>query len=244
MQLVELAKSLISFRTEIPPGGEEGCAKYIRDTLADLHIEGAELRLDRFEAGRAAFRLQHLTALRPPLEQSCVNLIAETGTEGPEEHASWFMQLARAVLPQSPTDAAAYFAQAVEAVSKFGDEMVERWEALVAVAKKAAESQKSVPELAYRFVRCAEVIGETVVREKYWDRDDVFRVAVRLDAPGAFAALSRWRDRGVGWFGEQLHALATESVKRGLISPLLGWCLSGFKGCNHSAEYEIGRAHV
>ena len=107
----------------------------------------------------------------------------------------------------------------------------------MAVAKKAAESQKSVPELAYRFVRCAEVIGETVVREKYWDRDDVFRVAVRLDAPGAFAALSRWRDRGVGWFGEELHALATESVERGLISPLLGWCLSGFEGCNHSAEY-------
>ena len=192
---------------------------------------------DRFEAGRAAFRLEHLTALRPPLEQSCVNLIAETGTEGPEERATWFMQLARAVLPQSQADAAAYFAQAVEAVSKFGDEMVERWEALVAVAKKAAESQKSVSELAYRFVRCAEVIGETVVREKYWDRDDVFRVAVRLDAPNAFAALSRWRDRGVGWFGEQLHALATESVERGLISPLLGWCLSGFEGCYHSAEY-------
>jgi acetylornithine deacetylase ArgE len=53
LELVELARSLVRFRTEIPPGNEEGCARYIHDFLADLHIEGAELRLDRFEAGRA-----------------------------------------------------------------------------------------------------------------------------------------------------------------------------------------------
>lgn len=52
LELVELARSLISFRTEIPPGNEEGCARYIHDYLSDLHIEGAEIRLDRFEAGR------------------------------------------------------------------------------------------------------------------------------------------------------------------------------------------------
>jgi succinyl-diaminopimelate desuccinylase len=51
--LVELSKSLIGFRTEIPPGNEEGCARFIHDHLADLHIEGAELLLDRFEPGRA-----------------------------------------------------------------------------------------------------------------------------------------------------------------------------------------------
>ena len=53
LELVELARSLIQFRTEIPPGNEEWCARYIHDFLADLHVEGAELRLDRFEAGRA-----------------------------------------------------------------------------------------------------------------------------------------------------------------------------------------------
>ena len=53
MELVELAKSLVGFRTEIPPGNEEGCARYIHDLLSDLHLQGAELRLDRFEAGRA-----------------------------------------------------------------------------------------------------------------------------------------------------------------------------------------------
>ena len=53
MELVKLAKSLISFRTEVPPGDEEECARYIHDALADLHIEGTELHLDRFEPGRA-----------------------------------------------------------------------------------------------------------------------------------------------------------------------------------------------
>ena len=53
MELVELARSLVRFRTEIPPGNEEGCARYIHDFLADLHVEGAELLLDRFEDRRA-----------------------------------------------------------------------------------------------------------------------------------------------------------------------------------------------
>jgi acetylornithine deacetylase len=53
LELVELARSLIGFKTEIPPGSEEGCARYLHDFLADLHVQGAELRLDRFEAGRA-----------------------------------------------------------------------------------------------------------------------------------------------------------------------------------------------
>jgi len=53
LELVELARSLIRYRTEIPPGNEEGCARYIHDFLSDLHIRGAELLLDRFEPGRA-----------------------------------------------------------------------------------------------------------------------------------------------------------------------------------------------
>jgi acetylornithine deacetylase ArgE len=53
MELVDLAKALVSFKTEIPPGNEEGCARYIQDHIADLHIEDSELYLDKFEEGRA-----------------------------------------------------------------------------------------------------------------------------------------------------------------------------------------------
>jgi acetylornithine deacetylase ArgE len=53
LELIELAGALVRINTEIPPGNEEGCARYVHDYLSDLHIEGADLRLDRFEAGRA-----------------------------------------------------------------------------------------------------------------------------------------------------------------------------------------------
>jgi succinyl-diaminopimelate desuccinylase len=53
LDLVELARSLISFRTEVPPGNEKGCASFIKDFLADLHVDDTELRLDTFEEGRA-----------------------------------------------------------------------------------------------------------------------------------------------------------------------------------------------
>jgi len=53
LELVELAKSLVSFRTEIPPGNEEGCARFLHDHLADLHAKGAEVSLHRFELERA-----------------------------------------------------------------------------------------------------------------------------------------------------------------------------------------------
>jgi acetylornithine deacetylase ArgE len=53
LELVDLAKSLISFRTETPPGNEEECARFIHDFLADLRIEGMTAEVDRFEPGRA-----------------------------------------------------------------------------------------------------------------------------------------------------------------------------------------------
>lgn len=192
---------------------------------------------DRLTAARAAFRLPHLTSLRERIEQSCRRTIEGIWDQGPEERADAYINLARAVLPYSQADAAAYFTSAVEAVSKFGDEIVDRWNAVVAVAKRATNAKKASAHLTYRFARSCEMVGETVGREKYWDRDEVFRVAVNLHAPSALAALSRWRDRKVGWFKLQLPALATEAVTRNIISSSCGWGLTGFLGCNGSAKY-------
>jgi hypothetical protein len=192
---------------------------------------------DRLPATRTAFRLTHLTPLCERLEQSCRRSIEGFWDQGPEERANAYIALARAVLPHSQADAAAYFSGAVEAVSKFGDEAVDRWNAVVAVASRAAIAKKASADLVFRFVQCGEMVGTTVAREKYWDRNEVFSVAVNLHAPSAFAALSRWRDRAVGWFNEQLRALATEAVKQAIIPPSCGWGLTGFLGCNASAEY-------
>lgn len=180
------------------------------------------------KAVRVAYRLEHLSSVRNQLEQSCYERVASASDEGPEATANYYIELSRAVLPINPADAAAYFNYAIEAVSKFGDELVERWEAVVAMAKRSAEGERSSPELAYRFIRCAELVGDDVAREKYWNRNEAIQVCAKLCPMSAFAALSRWRDREVGWFESQLSALAFEIVRSKMIAPSVGWSLSAF----------------
>lgn len=183
---------------------------------------------DWINAVRIACRAEHLFVIKSQLEQDAYEMVATALNEGPETRAEWFIDLARAVLPVSSDDAAAYFNNAIEAVSKFGDEIVDRWEAVTALAHRCAEEETANPEIAYRFIRCAELIGDNVVSEEYWSRNEAIRICTRLSPVTALAALSRWRDRDVGWFEQQLPALAHEMIGAEYISPLVGWSLSCF----------------
>jgi hypothetical protein len=194
---------------------------------------------DHLSAVRTAYRLDHLSKIRDQLEKTCRERVKSATAEGPETRAEWYLNLARAVLPISRADAATYFDLAIEAVSKFGDEIVERWEAVVAVAKRTAEGGHVAPELAYRFMRCAELVGDNVAREKHWDRNNAVKVCARLCPTSAFAALSRWRDRDVGWFDRQLPALAYEVVRSKVLSPSVGWSLSAFEGCYQDEDLAV-----
>jgi len=200
--------------------------KFIFD---DYLKENRQIRIqDRLKAVRAAFRLDHLSGIRRQLEQSAYEIVTYASSEGPETRAEWYIDIARAVLPVSRDDAATYFDYAIEAVSKFGDEIVQRWEAVAALANRSADGKKATTEMAYRFIRCAELIGDNVAREKYWNRDEAIKICARQSPNSAFAALSRWRDRDVGWFEEQLPALANEIVYSKYITPSVGWSLSAF----------------
>jgi hypothetical protein len=183
---------------------------------------------DLLKAVRSAYRLEHLSNIKNELEQSCYEMIASILDEEPEQKANYYISLARAVLPHSHADASEYFNCAIEAVSKFGDELVERWQAVVAMAKRSAEEEYSSAEVAYRFIRCAELVGESVCREKHWNRDEAINVCSRLHPSSAFTALSRWRDRDIGWFDHQISALAHEAVDSKSITPSVGWSLSVF----------------
>jgi len=199
--------------------------KFYSDHLKD----NRQIRIqDRLKAVRSAFRLNHLLGIRNQIEQSAYEVVASVSNESPETKAEWYIDLARAVLPVSRDDAAAYFDYAIEAVSRFGDEIVQRWEAVAALANRSAEDIHVSPEMAYRFIRCAELVGDNVAREKYFDRNGAIRICTRLSPVSALAALSRWRDRDVGWLGRQLPALANEIVYSKYISPLVGWSLSAF----------------
>ncbi len=208
-------------------------------TLAQSFLEGPDrLALDDlYDALRASHRLEHLQNLRVPLETACRDLTQYIVDDRPEERARRYVRHARAVLAGDRTDAAAYFDGALEAVSKFGDEVTDRWRAVSAFAERACATTPSTPQMAYRYIRCAELVGETVYREKHWDRAGALEVCLRLDPPSALSALSRWRDRHVGRFEQLLPELALAAVTAGALSPASGWALSAFPWDGDTLEF-------
>ncbi len=113
---------------------------------------------DRLKTLRACYRLPHLSCITGRLEQSCRDLIEGDNDNGPEEIAHNYISLARSVLISSTEDATVYFDEAVNIVSKFGDELVQRWEAVVSLAEQSCKTGVVPDELAYRFVRCTELV--------------------------------------------------------------------------------------
>src|SRR5690606_6788343 len=116
----------------------------------------------------AAGRLPHLISFRSELEQTTHEVVKSIKGDGPDAIAARYIALARAVLTVDIADARVYFDKAIDIASKFGDEIVQRWEALVGLAEQASEKTATPNSLAYRFIRCAEVVGDNVAREKYW----------------------------------------------------------------------------
>lgn len=192
---------------------------------------------DRLLLVRAAHRLEHLETVRHDIEKQAVDMIDSLVSEGSEARGGWFVDLARAVIVTDKTDARAYLDFALEAISKFGDEIIQRWGAIAAIGSHIPTTDGVSPELAYRFMRCAELIGDEVVREKYFDRDGAVAICARLAPPSAFSALSRWRDRDVGRFHQQLPALAFAMVESGALQPANGWALSAFFEGDQLAQF-------
>ncbi len=233
-----LPSEIIQIHFEILMLNRTASDKELIDFLAQISDDRQAFSLNRrLNATRVAFRLEHLFRIKTDLEQSCREIITSATNEYSETRADWYIDLARAVLSSNPDDAKVYFDDAVEAVSKFGDEIVERWQAVVAMAKRTAEGVHVSPEMAYRFIRCAELVGDNVAREKHFDRNDAVEVCFKLHPQSAFAALSRWRDRDVGWLDRQLPALAFEAVQSRFICPSVGWSLSAFSWEYDFAEF-------
>ena len=209
-------------------------ASKFADEIAE---EDQQLSLSaQLTALRAAHRLDHLEAARDQLEQGCREMIENSNSASATETANEYIRLARAVLPTSSADAAAYFDSAVEAVSKFGNEVIDRWMAVVAMAERSATEECSSPRLAYRFARCSELVGDYVAREKHARRSESIRTTASLHPPTAFATLSRWRDRRVGRPHYQFPALARKTVETDTVPPAVGYSLSALYSSYYGYE--------
>ncbi|THD32247.1 MAG: ATP-binding protein [Flavobacterium johnsoniae] len=193
------------------------------------YIKGnGSLRINhQIELVRIAYRLPYLQTFAKESEEDAFKLIKSVSEGGPEEIADCYISLSRAVLAVSKDDASVYFENAIEIVSKFGDEISQRWEATQALAKQSVDNHKPNPNLAYRFIRVAEVVGENL-REKHWDRGEAIQVCTRLSISSGIAALSRWREREIGRFERLESALIQELISSEKISIQTAIALSTF----------------
>ena len=192
----------------------------------DSHIKNAkDFNINQvLDFARIVFRCEHLRPLRTLTERRAADYIKLISDDGPEQISSRYIRLARAVVVSSTDDASVYFDEAIKIVSKFGDEITSRWDAVVSLAKHAAEFNSSQHEAAHRFIRCAEVVGNNL-REKHWDRDQALQICLRLSPAVGMAALSRWRDRQIGYFDYLLKSALSELMKSGRVSAGLSWGL-------------------
>lgn len=151
--------------------------------------------------------------------------------ESPTEIADLYLRVSEACYASDVDDASGYFSEAIEALSKCGDELLPRWSAVTAIARRLArsDSRSSVPrELVYDFTRCGEYVRRCVCRDKYYDREEVFSILVDFDPAYAWATYSRWRDRGVGSFSYDIGWITEMLIDKGVFSFEEAWSLRAF----------------
>ena len=139
-----------------------------------------------------------------------------------------YVDVARAVLAINGTEAKTYFDEAVAVANKVGDENVPRWEAILNLADRAARPTRPIPDIAYKFARCAELTYDYVVRDKHFDWHSTMCSLASLCPSSSFAILSRWRDRRFGWTGRVLPVVTEALIERGCLDPRDALPLVGF----------------
>ena len=198
-------------------------------TCFDLYLKNnTDFRIsDRLNFLRAVYRTPHLKFIGRQFENDTYKLLKSYLDDGPDEISQRFIALSRAVLIVSLDDSRVYFDEAVDVVSKFGDEINERWDAITSLAQATCANQISQNELAYRFIRCAELVGQNSY-ERDWDRNESISICARMSYGVGISALSRWRDRDIGNFERQLKGLLKELVSSKAIKSSVGWAMVRF----------------
>jgi hypothetical protein len=144
-----------------------------------------------------------LVALAVYLAASAKNAI-EASEEDAGSRANMHVALSRAIFRFSEDEARVHFNRAVEISGRVGDENLDRWAALLGLAKAAAAQSCPRPQTAYRLSRAAELTRDYVERDKHFDWDGTVEALIDLCPSDALAILSRWRDRR---FGDSLRLL-------------------------------------
>jgi len=152
-------------------------------------------------------------------------------TDSPTDHADTridaLVKTARALLAYDREEAGLLFDRAVDVASRLGDEVFQRWEAILALAHRSADTVAIDPQLTYRLSRCAELTSHYV--DRHFDWHGSIDGMAGIAPAAAIAAVSRWRDREIGWFRELHVALWDALRKHAVVDPRLGVALLGYR---------------
>jgi hypothetical protein len=170
------------------------------------------------------------------LEGFALNLCGETlsaleaSREDAQERTDAYLGLARAIYTVSPEEAAAVLDHAVAIADRIGDENLDRWSALLHLAKSAGRGGTPRPRTAYRLSRTAELTYEYVVRDKHFAWHETAEALAALCPSSSLAIFSRWRDRRFGDAGRLLPIVVDRFVNQGRLPPLTWPAFAGLPG--------------
>ena len=153
----------------------------------------------------------------------CISHAEETARRIATERAdaetkyTTLMQLARATVNVSRSEANAYFNEALKITGKIGDENLDRWNALLDLAFSARNIKSPTPRRAYLLSRCAELSYAYVARDKHFDWEATVKAIAGLCPSSCLTILSRWRDRRFGRCGRLLPAAVEYLTENGVL---------------------------
>ena len=152
--------------------------------------------------------------------------LTKTTKEDAESKGQTYVKLARAILIKDNLEAKEYFNQAMEVASKIGDEILDRWQAILHLADRAANQSQPSPQTAYKLARCAELAYK--YDDDHFEWDGTITAIAGLCPSSCFAILSRWRDRDFGWSVTLLTKAISVLQDRENIDPKIVTALLGF----------------
>ena len=146
--------------------------------------------------------------------------------ESPESHSDNYLNFSRSILAIDLEDAAVYFDIGLRKATNFGNEVVDRWEAISAIAQRSVEDKLYSPKLAHRYMRVAELIGDSDTGQNYWDERQIFSTCLKISPLTTLATANRWKERDFGWRG--ISNLANGILDLEEINPLILWAFTAF----------------
>ena len=179
-------------------------------------------------------RLARLAARTPNFESYAYELtqrafeLMKDANEDSESKAQAYVDLARAILGTDKSEAREYFNRAIEVASKIGDELLDRWQAILDLADRAADPSRPNPRTAYELARRAE-LAYNYHRADYFQWEGTVEAIAGLCPSSCFAILSRWRDRNFGWSPRLIATAIEYLIDHRRIDPKTVPALVGFR---------------